>query len=618
MTEQPRAVGIPLIPESAPFSPEQRAWLNGFLTALFGAGGTVPAGDVLGGSAVPTGPQEDFPWHDPALALAQRMRAAEGRPLPLRLMAAMAQLDCGQCGYLCRSYAEAIASGGETSLTRCVPGGRETARKLKELLAEAPALPAATAAAPAAPKRTTVSARFVSREVLNKPGSAKEVRHVVLSLAGTGLAYEPGDSLGVVAENCPDLVAAIACRLGGAPVRCPDGVMRPLKDALLRHLDIARPSDDAIALFRDRAIDAADRAKLETLLDGSAGDELAEVDLLDLFTMFPADRISAQELAERLLPLQPRLYSIASSPRAHAGEVHLTVSAVRWQRRGRARKGVGSTFLADRASLGAPIEIYAQPGHGFRLPADDAPIIMIGPGTGIAPFRAFLAERAARGATGRNWLFFGDQRRACDFLYQQDIEDFAARGVLTRLDLAFSRDQLRKIYVQDRMRGRAVGLARRRRLRLRVRRRQAHGARRSPRAHRHRRRRGPHAAARGRAVDRRARPGGTVSARCLLTPRSAPPAPIAAWATASSPRPTAPAARASRVIPHTRPTAAVSARRARRWARRCRSGAASWRRKSAAAAFPGTRRSTRWRRNSSTPSRGTDLMPSRSTSPGNC
>jgi sulfite reductase (NADPH) flavoprotein alpha-component len=457
MTEQPRPIEIPLIPENAPFSPEQRAWLNGFLAGLFGAGGTpVPAGDVLGGSAAPAGRQEDFPWHDPALTLAERMQAAEGRPLARRLMAAMAQLDCGQCGYLCQSYAEAIASGGETSLTRCVPGGRETARKLKELLAEASAVPAA---APAAPKRTTVSARLVSRAVLNEPGSAKEVRHVVLSLAGTGLVYEPGDSLGVVAENCPELVAAIAGRLGrGAPVRCPDGVARPLEEALLRHLDIARPSDDAIALFRDRAIDAADRARLETLLDGSAGDDLAEVDLLDLFTIFPADRIAAQELAERLLPLQPRLYSIASSPRAHAGEVHLTVSAVRWQRRGRARKGVGSTYLADRAAIGAPVAVYVQPSHGFRLPADDVPIIMIGPGTGIAPFRAFLAERAARGAAGRNWLFFGDQRRACDFLYRREIEGFAARGVLTRLDLAFSRDQLRKVYVQDRMREHAAEL----------------------------------------------------------------------------------------------------------------------------------------------------------------
>jgi sulfite reductase (NADPH) flavoprotein alpha-component len=463
MTEQPRPVEIPLIPETAPFSPEQRAWLNGFFAGLFGAGSApVPAGEVLGTAAAPVA-AEDFPWHDPSLSLAERMAASEGRPLPRRLMAAMAQLDCGQCGYLCQSYAEAIAAGGEKSLTRCVPGGRETARKLKELMAAAPAPAAAPVAKPvpaaAPPLRKTAAARLLSREVLNKPGSEKEVRHIALSHAGTGLTYEVGDSLGVMVENCAELVTAIAGRLGpSTPVPCPDGATRPLEQALARHLDIARPSDDAIALFRDRAIDPADRAKLETLLDGSAGEDLAEIDLLDLFTLFPADRITAAELAMRLLPLQPRLYSIASSPKAHAAEVHLTVSAVRWQRRERARKGVGSTFLADRAGVDAPIEVYVQPSHGFRLPKDDAPIIMIGPGTGIAPFRAFLAERAARGATGRNWLFFGDQRRACDFLYQRELEDFLARGTLTRLDLAFSRDQLRKIYVQDRMRENAAEL----------------------------------------------------------------------------------------------------------------------------------------------------------------
>ena len=462
MTEQLRPAEIPLIPETAPFTPEQRAWLNGFFAGLLGAGGApVPAADVLPGAA--QAPAEDFPWHDPALSLDERMKLADGRPIARRLMAAMAQLDCGQCGYLCQSYAEALAAGSEASPSRCVPGGRETARKLKALLAEAPAAPPAAAKSmtPAAPKRVSVPARLLSRDVLNKPGSEKEVRHIALATGGTGLSYEVGDSLGVVAENCSDLVAPICGRLGGsgeASVPCPDGVSRPLAEALGAHLDIARPSDDVIALFRDRALHAEDRAKLESLLDGSAGEDLAEVDLLDLFTLFPTDRIQPAEIAERLLPLQPRLYSISSSPKAHAGEVHLTVSAVRWERRSRARKGVASTFLADRAAAGAPIQIYAQTSHGFHLAPDDAPIIMIGPGTGIAPFRAFLAERAARGARGRSWLFFGDQRRATDYLYEDEIEAFRAQGTLTRLDLAFSRDQLRKIYVQDRMRESAAEL----------------------------------------------------------------------------------------------------------------------------------------------------------------
>ncbi len=460
MTEQLRTAEIPLIPETAPFSPEQRAWLNGFFAGLLGAGGTpVPAAEVMREA-----PADDFPWHDATLSLDERMKLAEGRPLARRLMAAMAQLDCGQCGYLCQTYAEALVGGSEASRSRCVPGGRETARLLKALLAEAPAkstpLPAtAKAAAPPLPKRKTISARLLSREILNKPGSQKEVRHI--ALAAEGLSYAVGDSLGVVAENCPDLVAAIAGRLGGgtARVRCPDGVERPLAEALGAHLDIARPSDDAIALFRDRALHGEDRARLESLLDGSAGEDLAEVDVLDLFTLFPTDRIHCGELAERLLPLQPRLYSISSSPNAHPGEAHLTVSIVRWHRRGRARKGVASTFLAERAAVCvAPIQVYAQTSDGFRLAPDDAPIIMIGPGTGIAPFRAFLAERETRKARGRNWLFFGDRRRATDFLYEEEIEGLRARGILTRLDLAFSRDQLRKVYVQDRLRENAAEL----------------------------------------------------------------------------------------------------------------------------------------------------------------
>lgn len=452
MTEQHRPPEIPLIPATAPFSAAQRAWLNGFFAGLLGAGGApVPAEEAL---AAP----EDFPWHDASLALAERMKLAEGRPLARRLMAAMAQLDCGQCGYLCQTYAEALAAGAEASPARCVPGGRETTRALKALLADAPAPAAPAAAKPPAAKRETAPARLVARDMLSKPGSQKEVRHIALAFAPGALAYEPGDSLGVAAENCPDLVAAICGRLGDATVPCPDGIARPLAEALRAHLDIARPSDDAIGLVRDRALHPEDRAKLESLLDGSAGDDLGEIDLLDLLTLFPTDRIAPAALAERLLPLQPRLYSISSSPRAHPGEVHLTVSAVRWERRGRARKGVASTFLADRAPADAPIRIFVQASHGFHLAPDDAPIVMIGPGTGIAPFRAFLEERAARGARGRSWLFFGDQRRATDYLYENEIEGFRARGVLTRLDLAFSRDQLRKIYVQDRMRENAAEL----------------------------------------------------------------------------------------------------------------------------------------------------------------
>src|SRR6185437_15811526 len=157
--------------------------------------------------------------------------------------------------------------------------------------------------------------------------------------------------------------------------------------------------------------------------------------------------------------LQPRLYSIASSPKALAGEVHLTVATVRYQKRGRLRKGIASTFLAERAPPGAAVPVFVQRSHGFALPEkSDADIIMIGPGTGVAPFRAFLQERRALGAGGRNWLFFGDQRRNTDFLYEAELSDYARDGLLTRLDAAFSRDQAERIYVQHRMREHSAAL----------------------------------------------------------------------------------------------------------------------------------------------------------------
>ncbi len=460
MTEQIKPPRIPPLPETAPFTPAQRAWLDGFFAGLFGEPPPAhpePTPALVTESDAAQSQAEDFPWHDPTIPLPERMKLAAGRPLARRLMAAMAQMDCGQCSYLCQSYAEALATGAEKNSSRCVPGSSATARALKELLAEAPAI-APSPIPPAAnglSRSHPVSARLVSRHVLNRPGAQKEVRHIVLALPGDAPSYQVGDSLGVFVRNCPNLVAGITERLGGgdaAPVRCADGATRPLGDALLSHCDIARPSDAAVELVRERAVDDADRPRLQSLLDGSAGPELAEIDVLDLLTLFPHKPIAAAELAERLLPLQPRLYSISSSPRAHPGEVHLTVSAVRWERRGRRRFGVASTFMADRLDDGQTVSAFVQAAGHFALAPDDKPIIMIGPGTGIAPFRAFLAEREARAARGASWLFFGDQRRALDFLYEEEIRGFQDRGVLTRLDLAFSRDQARRIYVQDRMR----------------------------------------------------------------------------------------------------------------------------------------------------------------------
>jgi sulfite reductase (NADPH) flavoprotein alpha-component len=436
----------PLIPDDAPFTASQRAWLNGFLAGLFGDG----AGQS---TAAAIAEEEDLPWHDPALEMPERMALADGRPLKQRLMAAMAQLDCGQCGYLCQTYSEALAEGRETTLTLCVPGAKPTSRMLKQLLAEAP--PPAQIAAPAGPVRPALlPVRVLGAAPLTKPGSAKDVRHVVIDLTASGLAYEPGDSIGLATPNDPVLVAACIAALGAdgtEDVPCPDGIARPLREAFAAHLDIARPLDRTLDLLAMVAAHPNDAANLRRLSEGEDGAEPANADLLDLLHAFPSARPSPAALAASLPALRPRLYSIASSPRATPGQVHLCVSVVRETRRHRIRHGIASAFLADRAIAHGAIGAYMQPSH-FRLPADPSvPVIMCGPGTGIAPFRAFLQDRAVHGHRGRTWLFFGDQHRATDFLFEPELTAWLADGTLARLDTAFSRDQAKKLYVQDRM-----------------------------------------------------------------------------------------------------------------------------------------------------------------------
>jgi sulfite reductase (NADPH) flavoprotein alpha-component len=450
---------LPLIPENAPFSPAQRAWLNGFLAGLYGpAAGGIAAGTP---PAVPAEPAEDFPWHDPALELDDRLKLAEGRPLRRRMMAATAQLDCGQCGYLCQSYTEALAEGREANTSLCVPGGKATARLLKQFLTETPPTAAPVAAAPAVARPAGRAVRVRSAQRLTAAGSAKDVRHVVIDLAGSGLAYTPGDSIGIAAPNDPALVEACIAALravGDEPVSCPDGAMRPLREAFTAHLDIARPLDRTTDLMAMVATHPRQAAALRALSDGEAGAEPADADLLDLLTAFPAAMPKLPDLVASLPALRPRLYSIASSPLATPDEVHLCVSVVREERRGRLRHGIASSFLADRAVTAGPVLAHVQTSH-FRLPADPAaPLIMVGPGTGIAPFRAFLAERAARGIRGRSWLFFGEQHRATDFLYEQEFSAWLADGTLARLDVAFSRDQASKVYVQHRMQENAADL----------------------------------------------------------------------------------------------------------------------------------------------------------------
>jgi sulfite reductase (NADPH) flavoprotein alpha-component len=310
-------------------------------------------------------------------------------------------------------------------------------------IAEQPASPAPIAHDAPGTRRNPVRARVLANTRLGGSGSgplAKEIRHVVLDATALPSGYEPGDSIGIHPENDPTLVDAIlaAARLSGGERVEVGGASRPLRDALARHLEIQSPD----ARLVDRLCGTTDAYARKAALETSH-----VIDLLRSST----STLSADDLADLLRPLAPRLYSIASSPRVHPGEVHLCVDVLRYELAGIPRTGVTSSHLAGRAEPGAEVSIHLHPTPSFRLAPRDRDIVMIGPGTGVAPFRAFLEERAREPGTGRSWLFFGARHRATDFLYQAELERWAASGVLTRLDLAFSRDQADKVYVQHKL-----------------------------------------------------------------------------------------------------------------------------------------------------------------------
>jgi sulfite reductase (NADPH) flavoprotein alpha-component len=299
-------------------------------------------------------------------------------------------------------------------------------------------------------------AQLKTNRRLNGASSAKDTRHFEILLGENGPAYEPGDALGVVPENCPVLVEQLLAALhfdGDEMVQDAHGKESNLHTALLKTFNIIQPQSSLLEA-------AAERAKNSALLDLLAPAQKAALDkwlygrdIVDVLGSCSGAKFTPVEFTNLLRKLQPRLYSISSSPKAHPGEVHLTVAAVRYECQGRERKGVASCWLADRVALNETIvPVFIQTSHGFRLPADTSrPVIMVGPGTGIAPFRAFLEERRAVAARGKNWLFFGDQQRGCDFLYEEELTAMVKDGCLNRLDLAFSRDQAEKIYVQNRM-----------------------------------------------------------------------------------------------------------------------------------------------------------------------
>jgi sulfite reductase (NADPH) flavoprotein alpha-component len=469
-----------MIPENAPFSPEQRAWLNGFFAGLLASdspGSTAlpaPESAALAAMLAPAAPapgleDDGAPWHDPTLPLGERMKLAAGRPLRRRMMAAMGQQDCGQCGYNCEDYANAIAAQAEERLNLCVPGAKETARMLKTLIEEmgggatdpdeAKAKADAKAAAkaldadnrPGRSRNAPIEAVFVARKRLNREGSEKATYHVEFDISNAGLDYQPGDSFGIYPMNDEGLVDQVITAIG-APRHFPVAG-KALYQVLCEDVSLGLAPDMLFELISYITGGGA-RVKARALAKGEDPDgDAATLDVLAAIEKFPRLRPDPEAFVEALEPLQPRLFSIASSYKAQPGRVALTIDHLRYTINGRERLGVASTFAGVALRPGDKVKAYIQRAPDFALPEDgNTPIIMVGPGTGVAPFRAFLQERMATKAKGPAWLFFGHQRRATDFFYEDELSGFQAAGTLAKLSPAWSRDAEKKVYVQDKMR----------------------------------------------------------------------------------------------------------------------------------------------------------------------
>jgi sulfite reductase (NADPH) flavoprotein alpha-component len=523
MSLTPVTPSVPFIPENAPFSPAQRAWLNGFLAGLWSSVPVQPAPaaatrDVAVLFASQTGTSErlakkiakelKLKGHTARIASLERYAASslaqeqyalilastygEGDPpdaakgffdqlcdasAPRLDKLAYSVLALGDSHYehFCKfgvDLDERLAALGASRIASAVTCDVEVDEPfeawksdlLQRLTESGTAAPAALttkpAAAPVAPasiyhRDNPFAAPLKEKRILTQDVSSKTTLHLSFSLAGSDLTYEAGDALGVVPQHDPALVAEILQRTGltgTEPVEIPKLGTRTIADALTSDLQITRLSRKLVEAF-------AKAGEVDILLGLLKPEQQTHLDqylydrgLIDLLVEYPGVIASAEQLAAMLPKLAPRLYSISSSPKAHAGEVHATVAVVRYRSHNRERGGVCSTLFADRTDIGGTLPVYIQQNKKFRLPTDaGAPIVMIGPGTGIAPFRGFLHERCATGAKGRNWLFFGERSAATDFLYREELEHMSASGLLTRLDTAFSRDQAHKIYVQDRM-----------------------------------------------------------------------------------------------------------------------------------------------------------------------
>ncbi len=546
-------MNAPVIPESAPFSAEQRYWLNGFLAGLSSVtsgGASAPANPVLAAPSERVGTpllilygSQSGNTEGLAHALADKLKARVGGPvLNPRIVAmdqfseidfaaekyvllacstwgdgdmpdnaasfwqwlqsdkaptlpntAYAVLGLGDRNYrrFCQSgksfdarfaelgarrlrplcecdtdfetksneWMDAVWSVLETELPAGAPAG--AAAKPAATNGHAPAATgsAATSKAPRYDKKNPFPAALLENRPLNARESAKDTRHLAFSLVGSDLEYKAGDALGIYPLNDFDLADRLILRLncyGSEKIVLPWGEESTLRSALLEKLSLHRTSPKLLEALLQSARNPGERMRLQDLLADTESPEtvayLASHDVLDTLDDFFKTHPDMQAVVSALGRLTPRLYSIASSPKAHPGEVHLCLSVVRQQVGGRLRRGVASTYLAERVPLGMSASVFIQPAAHFGVPEKPGtPVIMVGPGTGIAPFRSFLEERRACEDTGKNWLFFGDQKKSIDFLYAQELETMQRDGFLTRLDLAFSRDQEEKIYVQDRM-----------------------------------------------------------------------------------------------------------------------------------------------------------------------